>query len=298
MASLLSKATKGVQSKPIKAVIYGLDGCGKTSFAAQAPNPIFVGNEDGSGRYGATETPVAKTFEDLTDTIKEIIACKQYKTLVVDALDGVEALIDKTVCREQKVKSIEDINYGKGVVMSCEKFRDFIDLCNHARDDAGMNVIMIAHSHVKAMNDPSQPAPYDRHQLKLRDKNAACVREWADSVLFSCFETFVKTDKNGNKGKGFGDGKRVMFTERRPAYDAKNRDGLPHKMDLSWKAFSEALNRPSDEIAKGLINDCHYLIDQVEDTELKALMEKTVADVGTDVNKLREVLNRIKARVE
>lgn len=300
MASLLSKATKQKIHAPIKIVVYGEDGVGKTKFACGAPDPIVVGTEDGAHRYGATETPVAKNIQEIEETISELVEKKGagFKSLVIDAADGVETLLEREVCRVKKVDSLEDIPYGKGAVFLRDRFLQFMSLLESARTVGGLNVIVVAHSHVKKINDPSQPAPYDRHQLKLDDKNAAKLREWSDAVLFASYETFVKTDKNGQKGKGFGDGKRIMFTERRPAYDAKNRDGLPLKMDLSWKAFEDALNRSDTEIAQGIVNECHYLIEQVEDIELKALMEKTVEEAGSDLNRLREVLNRIKARLE
>lgn len=299
MASLLSQATKSRIHKPIKIVIYGEDGVGKTKFACGAPNPIVVGTEDGAHRYGATETPVAKSLQDLEDTLLELASTKGagYKTLVLDAMDGIETLVERATCKEKKVDSLEDIGYGKGTMFMRDRFLKFLDLVDTCRTEGGMNVIMIAHSHVKKINDPSQPAPYDRHQLKLDDKNAAKIREWSDAVLFACNETFVKTDKSGNKGKGIGDGKRIMFTERRPAYDAKNRDGLPHKMDLSFDAFNEAINRSDADIAQGLINECNFCIETVEDQELRALMQETVSKAGQDVQLLREILNRIKTRI-
>jgi hypothetical protein len=65
------------------------------------------------------------------------------------------------------------------------------------------------------------------------------VREAADAVLFARFETeLVKT--NG-KTRAYGEGNRIMYTESRPGWDAKNRFNLPFCMPLDWKTFGDAI---------------------------------------------------------
>lgn len=293
MASLLSKATNKVEQDPMKIVIYGTDGVGKTSFASGSDSPIFVGTEKSAARYGAHQTPEAKNLKDLEDTLLDLINQRGagFKTVVLDAMDGIERLIEKAMCDRKKVNSIEDIGYGKGAVFFRDDFNAFMSLVDRLRSEAGLNVIVIAHEHVKKFNDPNQPAPYDRHQLKLDDKNAAHLKEWSDVVLFATEEVFVKTDKG--KGKGFGDGKRIMYTERRPAYDAKNRLGLPHKMDLSWKAFSEAASRTDVEQIAGLRASCLTAAEQILDEDLKIKVIKTVNEAKDDLQYLRDISNRI-----
>jgi hypothetical protein len=58
-------------------------------------------------------------------------------------------------------------------------------------------------------------------------------------VLFARFETeLVKT--NG-KTRAYGEGNRIMYTESRPGWDAKNRFNLPFCMALDWKTFGDAI---------------------------------------------------------
>ena len=65
------------------------------------------------------------------------------------------------------------------------------------------------------------------------------VREAADAVLFARFETeLVKT--NG-KTRAYGEGNRIMYTESRPGWDAKNRFNLPFVLPLDWKVFGDAI---------------------------------------------------------
>src|SRR5262245_38260062 len=102
-----------------------------------------------------------------------------------------------------------------------------------------MHVRLIGHAQIKSFQDPELPTAYDRYQLKINDKAAALVREAADAVLFARFETeLVKT--NG-KTRARGEGNRIVYTESRPGWDAKNRFNLPFVMPLDWKTFGDAI---------------------------------------------------------
>jgi hypothetical protein len=108
-----------------------------------------------------------------------------------------------------------------------------------------MNVICIAHAAIRTFTDPEQNAAYDRYQLKLAGQGAktdasALWREAVDCVLFANFEVTTSTTKGERKAKAFGDGSRKIYTERRPAFDAKNRFGLPFELPLSWEEFARA----------------------------------------------------------
>ena len=46
--SLLNEVTTGIQIPAIKINVSGTDGIGKTTFASQAPKPIFIKTEAGT----------------------------------------------------------------------------------------------------------------------------------------------------------------------------------------------------------------------------------------------------------
>jgi len=137
----------------------------------------------------------------------------------------VEPLIWKAVCDEGKVETIEQYagGYGKGYVRALDLWRTLLKELSLLNDK--MHVLLIGHAQIKSFQDPELPTAYDRYQLKINDKAAALVREAADAVLFARFETeLVKT--NG-KTRAYGEGNRIMYTESRPGWDAKNRFNLP-----------------------------------------------------------------------
>ena len=76
--------------------------------------------------------------------------------------------------------------------------------------------------------------------LALKDNAAAAIRQSCDAVLFANYKVIVKNIDRGS-GKATGNAERRMFTECRPAFDAKNRFGLPFEMPLAWAGFGQAV---------------------------------------------------------
>lgn len=242
--SLLSKVTKGVVKRPHFIGLYGPDGVGKTSFAAEAPSPIFLGTDDGLGLIDAAAFPIPKTWADVKASVSELISADhEYQTLVIDTVNGLEVLLWNHLIKEDRVASIEEVGggFGKGYVLASEQWVEFLNDLKRLRQK--MNVILLGHAQIKSFEDPHQNERFDRYLLKMNEKAASLVREAVDCFFFANFEVRTRKEKGARKAKAFGDGKRVMFTERRPAFDAKSRFDLPFEMELSWKAFADAADR-------------------------------------------------------
>lgn len=295
--SILSQITKGKIKRPHFALIYGGDFVGKSTFGSQFPKPVFIGSEKGTSNLDVHRISIASLPEFLSGLQELLTEKHEFESVIVDSVDWLEPLVWDHVCKENSVTSIEKVGggYGKGYTEALNLWRRVLRDLEALRDRRGMNILLIAHAHVKTMNDPSLPAPYDRHQLKLNDKAAALLREAVDCVLFAKFETFVK--KEGTKGKAFGDGKRIMYTEWRAAFDAKNRFGLPFEMPLDFKEFDAAIRGADQTDVSAIKKDIEDLISQVQDENLKKVMQDSFASAQDDKQKLTLVLNRIRARL-
>lgn len=241
---------------PPRLVVYGTGGVGKTTFAAQAPNPIIVPFEEGAGRLAvpkfhdpADGLPLLKTFQQGLEALQSL--CNQqhdFKTVVVDSVDWLEHLVWKHTCLQKNWDDIEQPGYGKGYVAADDNWRLFFDWLQALRMHRGMGVILLAHNEIRQFEDPLAE-PYDRYQLKLQKRAAALVQEWSDAVLFMHFKSYtVKDDLGFNKEnvRAVGIGQRVLHTEERPAYYAKNRYGLPPSIEIpdvtqSYGVFQRSL---------------------------------------------------------
>lgn len=235
----------GRQLRPLRIVIYGVDGIGKSTFAARAPSPIFISAEDGTAHLDVIRFPPVESWNDILDAISTLYEePHEFQTLVLDSVDWAEQIARDAVCAENQVPSIESIHYGKGWVFAQEKFSQLLKGLD-ALYAKGMNVILVAHAQIKPFNDPENE-PYDRYTMKLDKRTDPLLREWADYVLFANWDIVVtvKTDRQGKpvpglegkpKAKSFG--KRLLFSQRSAAFDAKQRFEIPDRLDLDWGLF-------------------------------------------------------------
>lgn len=223
-------------------MVYGVEGIGKSTFGAGAPNPIYILTEDGLGSLNVNHFPLATSFQDVIDAIATLYKENHaFETVVIDSLDWLEAIIQREIEAKYDAK---DLAYGKGSLIAAERWREILDGLNALRNDKGMAVILIAHTTIKRFDSP-EVEPYDRYQPKLQERSNAVVREWCDAVLFANYKTIVKKDDvgfNQTNNRGISTGERLLFTSERPAYMAKNRYNMPESIPLSWEAFTQAIS--------------------------------------------------------
>lgn len=237
---LKSISRNDTMSSP-RVLVYGIEGIGKSTFAAGAPDPIFILTEDGLGSLDVEHFPIAQSLDNVMDAIGSLYAEDHpYKTVVLDSLDWLEAIIHREM--EEKYDA-KDLAYGKGAMIAAQKWREVLDGMNALRNDKKMIVIFLAHNTIKRFDSP-EVEPFDRYQPKLQERSSAVVREWADAVMFANYKTIVKKDDVGfNKtvARGISSGERMLFTTEKPAYMAKNRYNLPDSIPLTWDAFATAI---------------------------------------------------------
>jgi hypothetical protein len=277
-------------------LLYGVDGVGKSTFAAKAPDPIFIGVESGTDNLDISRlTP--RSWGDIVGTVDELATTKhEYKTLVVDSLDWAEPLLNQMICERYGVKSIELAagGYGKGYG---EAVSEWVKLCRSltAARAAGMNIILIAHSTVVKFNDPQTQTEYDRFELKLYKKSSAIMREFVDSVLFCNFEIYSK--KDGQKTQHYGDGARVIHTERRPGFDAKTRFTMPATIPLSWDDYDRAVMNGGDVNPDKIRAAILEAADGIVDAELKKAVLDATEKAGKNADTLEAIRNRLVIRL-
>lgn len=226
----------GVIPKALKVVVYGPEGIGKTTFAAQAPEPLFIDTEGGTTRMDVRRLPAPESFAMILEEINYVIQNPYVcKTLVLDTADWAQRKCTDAVCSKFAKSGVEDFGYGKGFSYVYEEFGRLLNLLDQVVD-RGIHVIITAHAAMRKFEQPDESGAYDRWEMKLNSTPkcsiAGMVKEWADMVLFANFEVFIVKQKD-QKAKATG-GKRVMFTTHHPCWDAKNRFSLPEKLPFDF----------------------------------------------------------------
>lgn len=237
----LSTVTSGVALRPPRILLMGTPGIGKTTWAAQAPAPIFICCEEGADTIGVARFPLAKSFQDVMNNLRALATEKHdYATVVIDSLDPLEQLIVDSVNTERTEK---ECAYGKGVLFANDKWRDLLNGLTWLRDNKNMIVILIAHTSIKRFDNP-ETDPYDRYVPRLHEKGAGIICGWVDAMLFANYKIYTKETEVGfNKDvrRALGTGERTIFTSERPAYMAKSRYAIPHELPMNWQAFQNAV---------------------------------------------------------
>lgn len=231
--------TTGVEKTPIKTVIYGAEGVGKSSLAAKFPNALFLDTEGGTSRLDVRRIKITG-WEELLATVKEVIANPEVcKSLVIDTADWAESFCIDYICAKYRQVSIESFGYGKGYTYLQEEFGEFLKLLNKLTE-VGINPVIIAHGKPRKFELPDEQGAFDRYETKLTRQVAPLIKEWCDMLLFCNYKTFVvTTENNAKKAQG---GKRVMYTTHNPCWDAKNRFDLPDELDLDFAAIAHLFN--------------------------------------------------------
>jgi RecA/RadA recombinase len=226
----------GKQTGALKIALYAPEGIGKTTYAAQMPNPVFIDTEGGSGFLDVVRTPRPTSWSMLMSQVQYFISNPQaLGTLVIDTLDWAERLCIEQFCASRQIKGIEDMPYGKGYVYVAEEFGRFLNLLEELRL-RGVHIFMTAHAAIRKFEQPDELGSYDKWEMKLSKKVAPMVKEFVDALFFANYETFVvKSDEKKNKVQG---GRRVMYTSHHSCWDAKNRYGLPEKLPLEFSAIA------------------------------------------------------------
>ena len=236
----------GKQNKPIKAVIYGPEGIGKSTFASKFPAPLFIDTEGSTARMDVARTDTPSSLAMLTSMLEELSRDNLgYKTLVLDTADWAERLCVQAVCAKQGKSGIEDFGYGKGYTYVYEEMARVLNALTTIWEH-GMNVVITAHAAIRKFEQPDEMGAYDRWELKLvnapKCNVCAMVKEWADMVLFANYKTYaVSVDKDGKKFKAQG-GERVMYTTHSPCWDAKNRFDLAPELPFDYAQIAQLFN--------------------------------------------------------
>ncbi len=270
------KISKGKVSRPLRIVVAGIEGIGKSTFGSQFPDPLFVDLEKGTHSMDVARTQTPETWDELQQIARDVAAEPSVcKTLVIDTGDWAEHLCEAHVCQKQHVNGIEDIGYGKGYTYLRETFAEYLKELDKVID-AGVNVVMCCHTQIRKFELPDEQGAFDRYELKLSKQVAPLVKEWCDIQLFANFKTYVVATDNKNH-KGTGGTKRVMYATHTASWDAKNRHGLPDEMDFNFKSIAHLFDDNSTKPKKAdltPVDKVHELMDKsgVTDEELRSVV--------------------------
>ncbi len=249
--SSISKIQTSGKPAPPRVLLYGPPGVGKTHTAAQAFKAVILGTEDGTGLLKVPCFPVAKTADDVRDSIKALMNDDHdFRTVVIDSAGGVEHLNDRAVCDKHGMEFMSDFPFYKGNVESFGRMEQLLHDLDDLRASRGMQIILISHSIRVTVEDPTI-GPFDRMEPNLYKKAVPLIVAWSDIVGAMEFEKVItdKGDKSSSRTvrttRKSASNSRVIHFQDDGSFIAKNRRGLPNSLNIGidegWSAVEKAM---------------------------------------------------------
>lgn len=295
---------KGKIKKPFNVILYGVPGIGKSTWAQGAPDPLFVGAEE-NDELEANRLKKCDSWEMFVSQIQWLVDKKpQYQTLVIDTLDSVEKLLHRQILSQDQKSSGSMAKAHGGYGRAFEQAEsEMIKLRAQLQvlRDSGKGIVLLAHSNKTKQDDTHIGLQYDTYEMALQRKAQAVFVDWVSCVLFANYVVHRADDDNSDKVFAIGQGERMVLTEKRPGFLAKNRYSLPFEMPLDFGFFFEKYNQfyemdsPSVSPAE-VYQQCIGLLSNISDEQLQ---QKVVAsmDKALEGNNLKMMFN-IKKRIE
>jgi hypothetical protein len=311
--SKLGEVRRGPMVTPKRLCFYGTRGIGKSSLAADAPEPIFLdlGNATEHLNVSRYPLPPEPTYQDILDAIDDIAASEHaFRTLVIEDVGELESLMWRRLISEapmnkdgERPTSIESFGFGKGYTMAEAEWRVLVHRLDQLRLRRAMHVIMLGHSTVKSFKNPTGEN-YDRHVPLIDAKAVGVIGANADVVGFVTFDDIAKrlqTTTPAKKAIGVT-GRRIIHLEHSAAWDAKCRLPMATMVDLEevnpWAPFAEAIYRlhsmTPDGLRQQIADELERLGDEFQKADggpgRAANVRAAVGKAGDDVSTLFKYL--------
>lgn len=250
----LKSVVRNQLNKPPFIVLHGGAGVGKTSFAAQAQNNIFIPVEDGLGMLDVDTFPEPKNMTEVNQMMQTLLKEDHgFQWVTIDSATALEKKLWKELCAKDNAQSIEEFGggYGKGFTRALEEVSQFIIDLRHLREVKGMGIILIAHSKINTFNPPDK-ASYDQYTLNVNTKLADFIHTQADIVGYCELEQLIKQEDKGfnqKQGKATETGRRLLHCYSSQKYTSKNRYGIQRPLDMNFQTLMQEIanNMPQSQ---------------------------------------------------
>ncbi len=216
-----------------KVLLYGASGMGKTTLAALAPDPVFIGLDDGGRKlvHPKTGKPLrhitgVETFRDVLDVLSQVSLFESAQTIVVDTVTRLEELCVNHVletipasAQGKSATSIESYGYGKGYRHLYDTMGKLLPVCDNLVR-RGKHVVLVAQSDNHRVANP-ESEDYLKEGPRLYNRTPSVANlyvEWADHVARIGYQTLIVEDK-----KAAGTTDRAVFVNPEVWFYAKSR---------------------------------------------------------------------------
>ena len=285
----MKRTSTGRRSVPIRALIYGDPGTGKTTFCAGAPDVTILDLERGSSHLDVSRIEV-----DTWDEVLEVVRDTKRGTLAIDSLSKLQEYVTDKVLGPNRNPGANLVNFGNGFgegwELALTHWREFISACERCP----ASILMTAHTVQKPYSDPTG-LTYDRWHVALNDKISATTQRSVDYTLFARFDNATRRTE-AKKTVGII-GERVLETAANTAWLAKHRGTIPDQLPLEWDAFASAVEADRFDASATLARLATLVASLDVDDVTRTTMRETIEAAANDSIRLAAIERRIQQRI-
>lgn len=226
----------GKKMSPLKGIVYGDNGVGKTTLLSTAKNPIVIDMEGNCGHIDAPKCRVTSLdeFIELLNVLQT--QDNDYKSLVIDSLDSLQTFIGESIGKKH---TAQDLSYGKSSGIWAKNIKDLVAKLESLSNSKGMSILFTAHWKVKPANNPMTEG-YDRYDLRINEEIRTGFCNWVQFIFLAMKDVQLEDEKTVGFGKRKAKSieRRVLHTRGEPTYYGKNVFNLPAKMPMDWEQIT------------------------------------------------------------
>lgn len=178
---LPTEKTKASKQDPGFMLLYGQPKVGKTSSLAELKNCLIIDTENGTNYVDALKTNV-NSLDEYREMNKTFISTGiKYDYIALDTVDNLALWIEQYICKENNVKTIGDMEYGKGFAL----VRDtVIKAVNRLKDFTNKGLIVIGHTKTSTIIDEDHNKVINMNELNLTGKLKNELMANSDAIGF------------------------------------------------------------------------------------------------------------------
>jgi len=240
-------------TRGLSIIFYGTEGVGKTSLALQFKKEISVLSVNENGFANLEMVGDIPDLCDNTDIgsymelIKYIRAAKDYNTLVIDSLSGIQQMMGSHILKQHYADKDDPqkhfASFSEGYRCHAPFYAE--QICNELTllNNKGVNTILIGHSKMEEVKNPNG-SDYKATVIDMESWPRAVFKKWASAIIYMTLDVEVMVTKTW-KGKPTeakakagleSESDRIMYTTKHLSHEAKNLLKLPPFISMGESA--------------------------------------------------------------
>ena len=212
-------------------LLYGQPKVGKSTFASEYPDAIFLSTEPGLNSLSVYKVDV-RSWEEFGEAWAQLKKDDRFRTIIIDTVDNLYDFCREYVLKTLGISHESEESYGKAYAMIKKEFHRAINAMANNR----FGLVLISHAAFE--EEKTRAGAIRKAYPNLPKKAREVVMAMVDLILYADTIEYVKEE--GAEAEL----RRVIHTKGADTFEAGDRTGkLPELIPLDYKKFEKCLQK-------------------------------------------------------